>query len=151
MLSVHPNLRRVCLLVLLWLETTKLDEGVLLTYSIGFSLFCGMVLTSCGPAFAKYWLSYSVILSGSVERKCALRYVKTGNKKRATCFATLLQNELNSDVGRFTTHIKPVLQPTNRVVNRFKHGWLTRNMAIELVLQAIFAKQVTRFLLPVFT
>ena len=32
-----------------------------------------------------------------------LRYGKTANKKRATCFATLLQNELNSDVARFTT------------------------------------------------
>ena len=52
----------------------------------------------------------SVILSGSVERKCVLRCVRTGDKKRATCFATLLQNELNSDVARFTTHIKPVLQ-----------------------------------------
>ena len=31
-----------------------------------------------------------------------LRYGKTANKKRATCFATLLQNELNSDVARFT-------------------------------------------------
>ena len=39
-----------------------------------------------------------------------LGYVKTGNKKRATCFATLLQNELNSDVARFITHIKPVFQ-----------------------------------------
>ena len=37
-----------------------------------------------------------------------LRYRKTGNKKRATCFATLLRNELNSDVTRFTTYIKPV-------------------------------------------
>ena len=27
---------------------------------------------------------------------------QTGNKKRATCFATLLQNELNGDVARFT-------------------------------------------------
>ena len=33
-----------------------------------------------------------------------------GNKKHATCFATLLQNELYSDVARFTTNIKPVLQ-----------------------------------------
>ena len=33
-----------------------------------------------------------------------LKYGKTGNKKQATCFATLLQNELNSDVARFTTH-----------------------------------------------
>ena len=35
---------------------------------------------------------------------------KNGQQKTATCFATLLQNELNSDVARFTTHIKPVLQ-----------------------------------------
>ena len=39
-----------------------------------------------------------------------LRYGKTGNKKHATCLATLLQNELNSDVVHFTTPIKPVLQ-----------------------------------------
>ena len=35
---------------------------------------------------------------------------KTGIKKHATCFATLLPNELNSDVVRFTTLIKPALQ-----------------------------------------
>ena len=35
---------------------------------------------------------------------------KNGQQKRATCFALLLQNNLNSDVARFTTHIKPVLQ-----------------------------------------
>ena len=29
-----------------------------------------------------------------------------GNKKRATCFATMLQNELNSDVARCTTHVQ---------------------------------------------
>ena len=39
-----------------------------------------------------------------------LRYGKTANKNYATCRATLLQNELTSDVARFTTHIKPVLQ-----------------------------------------
>ena len=39
-----------------------------------------------------------------------LKYGKKGNKKCVTCFATLLQNELNSGVARFTTHIKPVLQ-----------------------------------------
>ena len=31
-------------------------------------------------------------------------YGRTGNEKRAPCFATLLQNELNSDFARFTTH-----------------------------------------------
>ena len=36
-------------------------------------------------------------------------YGKTFKKNRATCFAPLLQNELNSDdVARFTTHeLKP--------------------------------------------
>ena len=36
--------------------------------------------------------------------KPLLKYGKTRNKKRATCFATLLGNELNSNVARFTTH-----------------------------------------------
>ena len=35
-----------------------------------------------------------------------LRYGKTGNKKRLACFATLLQNELNSDIASFTTHVQ---------------------------------------------
>ena len=39
-----------------------------------------------------------------------LRNGQTGNRNYATCLATLLQNELTSDVARFTTHIKPVLQ-----------------------------------------
>ena len=33
-----------------------------------------------------------------------LRHGEAGNKKRANCFATLLQNELNSDVALFTNH-----------------------------------------------
>ena len=33
------------------------------------------------------------------------RHGKTGNKKRATCFAILLQNELSSGVARFPTHV----------------------------------------------
>ena len=33
-----------------------------------------------------------------------------GNRKHATCHATMLQNELISDVARFTIHNKPVLQ-----------------------------------------
>ena len=34
---------------------------------------------------------------------------KTGSKKRATCFAKLLQNELNSHVASFTKHEKKKL------------------------------------------
>ena len=33
-----------------------------------------------------------------------------GIKKHTTFFATLLQNELNSNVEHFTTHIKPIMQ-----------------------------------------
>ena len=41
-----------------------------------------------------------------------------GNKKRATCLATLQQNELYSDVARFTTNIKLVLHQI-RLSTRF--------------------------------
>ena len=36
-------------------------------------------------------------------RTC-ISYSKTGSKKRATCFVTFLENELNSDVARCTIH-----------------------------------------------
>ena len=58
--------------------------------------------------------------------------VKRAIKK--TCLATLLQNELNSDVARFTTHIKPVLQQI-RLLTGFIEGAKTRNIALQLVLQ----------------
>ena len=45
-------------------------------------------------------------------RRYVLRYSKTGDIKRATCFATLLQNELNNDVARFTTDEK---KPSNLI------------------------------------
>ena len=64
-----------------------------------------------------------------------------GNKKR-TCLATLVQNELNSDVACFTTHIKPVLQQI-RLLKGLNVGGKTRNIVV-------VAKQVVRFLLPVF-
>ena len=60
------------------------------------------------------------------------RFGKTGNKK--TCLATLLQNELNGDVARFTTHIKPVLQQI-RLLTGLNVGGKTRNIALQLVLQ----------------
>ena len=41
-------------------------------------------------------------------------YSKTANKKRATCFPTLLQNGLNSDVARFATEAPTCLE-TNKV------------------------------------
>ena len=59
---------------------------------------------------------------------------KTGNKKPATYFATLLQNALNSNVARFITHIRPVLQQI-RLLTGLNMGSSTRNIAIQLVLQ----------------
>ena len=66
-----------------------------------------------------------------------------GNKKRAICLATLLQNELNSDVGRFTTHIKPVLQQTSGAPNdNFR-----KNICSKGDLRSrIFGKFVVKFL-----
>ena len=52
-----------------------------------------------------------------------------GHKKRATCFATLLKKELNSDVVRFTIQIKPVLQQI-RLLTGLNVGGKTRNIAI---------------------
>ena len=74
-----------------------------------------------------------------------------GNKKHATCFATLLQNKLNNNVAHFTcTHIKPVLQQN-------KSGCLTGLMWVVKCATSLFnlfcsnvARQVARFLLPVF-
>ena len=65
---------------------------------------------------------------------CNYRYGKTGNKKRSTCFETLQQNELNSDVAHFATHSKPIFQQI-RFLTGLNIGSKTRNIAIQLVLQ----------------
>ena len=70
-------------------------------------------------------------------------------KKQANCLATLLQNKLNSDVARFTTHIKPVLQQI-RLVTGLNVIGKTRNTAIQLVFQQCCKTSCT-FLLPVLT
>ena len=46
----------------------------------------------------------------------------------------MLQNEMKSDVARFTTHIKPVLQQI-RLLTGLNEGGKTRNIVIQLVLQ----------------
>ena len=53
---------------------------------------------------------------------------KRATKKHATCLTTLLQNELNSDVARYITHIKPVLQQI-RLLTGLNVGGKTRNIA----------------------
>ena len=52
----------------------------------------------------------------------------------AACLATLMQNELNSDVARFSTHIRPVLQQI-RLLTGLNEGGKTRNNAFQLLLK----------------
>ena len=66
--------------------------------------------------------NFAFSLSLTINELKLLRYGKTGNKRRATFLATLLQNELNRDVARFTTQVQTCLA-TNQVVNRFERGW----------------------------
>ena len=63
-----------------------------------------------------------------------LNYSKAGNRERATCSATLLQNELNSDVPRFATCVQTCFA-TNKVVRVFFVSDKRRKIAIQLVLQ----------------
>ena len=44
-----------------------------------------------------------------------LRYGKTGNTKLATCFASLLQNRLNSDVARYIYHPHKTCLATDQI------------------------------------
>ena len=76
--------------------------------------------------------------------------VKRAIKKRATCFATLLQTKLNSDVARFTTYVRPCLA-RNKVVRFVFVGGKTSNITIQLILQPCckyFALFVGRFTVP---
>ena len=63
---------------------------------------------------------------------------ETGNKKRATCFATLLQNKLKRQVARFTTHVQPDL-----LQDRFDLGGKAQS-------RYSTCKQAACFWLPVF-
>ena len=90
---------------------------------------------------------YFDLLGQSCEEFC-LKHGKTSNKKRATCFALLPQNELNGDVARFTTHV----QTCYLLQDRFYLGGKTRNIAIQLVLPQCCKTSctflVTRFSAP---
>ena len=66
--------------------------------------------------------------------------LKNGRQKRAKCFATLLQNELKSDVTRLTTYIKPVLQQ----ISLLQFDWILSSDWMRLpVSRAIHGSQVT--------
>ena len=51
-------------------------------------------------------LSFSRIRLNYLMFRVNLSYSKKGNKTCATCFATFLQIELNSDIRRFTTYVR---------------------------------------------
>ena len=72
-----------------------------------------------------------------------------GSVKRAikNLSCNIAENELNSDVTRFTTHIKPVLQQI-RLLTGFSEGAKTCNTALQLVLQES-CKRKLHVLLPV--
>ena len=70
---------------------------------------------------------------------------KTGNKKRATAFQ--LQNELNSDVARFTTHEKN--PATLFVARQARRSVVKRATSLFSSFCRNIAKQVARFTLPV--
>ena len=78
----------------------------------------------------------------TVYMQC-LRYGKTGNKKRATRPAILLQNKFNSDVARFTTHVQTCFTRFERdlMQDRFGVAGKTRNIAIHFALQQCYSGQ----------
>ena len=61
-----------------------------------------------------------------------------GNNKRASCFATLPQNELNNAVAHFYPRNKPPKKGSNM-------GGKTRNIAIQLLLQQYCKRSCTFF------
>ena len=61
------------------------------------------------------------VTHGAPLARFAIRFGKTVNKKRATCLATLLLNELKSNVGRATT--RSDLLRTRLFVTQVLCGW----------------------------
>ena len=53
---------------------------------------------------------------------------KNGQQKRATCFATLLQNELKNYVARFTTHQSNLRQKSTKRESRATKGARRKNI-----------------------
>ena len=64
--------------------------------------------------------------------------------KRAT---KNVQTKLNSDVARFTTHVRPCLE-RNKVARFVFVGGKSSNITIQLICSHV-AKQIARFFLPV--
>ena len=89
---------------------------------------------------------YFDLLGQSCEEFC-LRHGKTGNKKSATCFATLLQNELNGDVARFTTNVQTCILFIARQV---LFGWQNAQHRYSTRFAAMLQNKLHVFSYPVF-
>ena len=75
---------------------------------------------------------------------------KTVNKKRATCLATLLQNELNSNVARFTTHEKKTLRPLIFVARQVGTWVVKRTTSLLTRFAAMLQNRLHVFGFPVY-
>ena len=67
--------------------------------------------------------------------------------KRATCFATLLQTKLSSDVAHFTTHVRPCLA-RNKVVRFVFVGGKTRQHHYSTHFAAMWQNKLRAFCCP---
>ena len=72
--------------------------------------------------------------------------VKTGNKTRATCFATLLPDELGGKTRNIAIHVRTCL--ATKVVRFVFVGGKTRSIAIQLVLQQCCKARCALFVVP---
>ena len=79
-------------------------------------------------------------------RTC-ISYSKTGSKKRATCFVTFLENELNSDVARCTIH---ALTNNQQIRLQGFISWVVKRAtsAIQLILRQSCKKSCKFFVYP---
>ena len=68
-----------------------------------------------------------------------------GSKKHPTCLASLLQNELNSDVARFAIHIKPLLQQI-RLLKGLNMGGKNAHHRFSTCFAAMLQKKIAPFL-----
>ena len=89
-----------------------------------------------------YWFSRPSHDMLRIQCVRSLSCSKTGNKTRASCFATLLQNEFNSDVECFINHVRTCLA-TNKVARFF--SWVVKRTTP--LFNSI--QQVARFLMLV--
>ena len=81
------------------------------------------MVSAIGMSISVYIGNKKYLLFISQKSLSSLKVRKNGQQKRASCFATLLQNELNGDVAPEFYHPHQTGLATNQVVNRFEREW----------------------------